>query len=243
MFQLPKLTKNIIVINFFVWLIDSLLRRYGIQVVDYLGLHYLTSPSFHIWQPFTYMFLHANFGHLFCNMFAVFMFGAIIERNWGERRLLIYYLVCGLGAAVIQEIVWAIKFGSFFDANTSLYSQMAYSRLIVTIGASGAVFGIMFAFAWLFPNVPMFIIFFPVPIAARTFVIIYAAIELLAGLAPIQGDNIAHFAHLGGMLFGWLLIQWWRNGQSWREKFFRRNKKDSYQKGMYADYHYRKNID
>lgn len=187
--------------------------------------------SFHLWQPVTYMFMHANFGHLFCNMFAVLMFGPALEREWGERRYLVYYFVCGIGAAIVQELVWM----------TFLPGQLA-----ATIGASGAVFGILLAFGWLFPDTPLYLLFIPVPIRARIFVIVYAVIELFAGLASFSGDNVAHFAHLGGMLFGLLLILWWQNG--W-DKWFRRDRihrvSDEREKGErdFSNYHYHSSVD
>lgn len=200
--NLPPITKNLLIINCVVWLLDELLQRSGIYLVEWFGLFNwsymafsLHSTSFHIWQPLTYMFMHGNFEHLFCNMFAVWMFGSNLEQHWGSRRYLTYYLVCGVGAALVQELVWML----FMPGTIS-----------VTIGASGAVFGILFAFGWLFPNLPLYILFIPIPIRARVFVIIYAFIELFAGLANFSGDNVAHFAHLGGMLFGWLLLLWWQ---------------------------------
>jgi membrane associated rhomboid family serine protease len=207
--NLPPITKNLLIINFIVFLADYTFGRYGIDLTHYLGLHYLTATDFHFWQPLTYMFMHADFGHIFFNMFAVMMFGPAIEQQWGSRRFLIYYLVTGLGAALVQEGVWALRLHDILaqlDPLTASY----YANRVVTIGASGAVFGILLAFGWFFPDVRMFILFIPIPIRARTLVIVYALIELFTGVAPIAGDNVAHFAHLGGMLFGWLLILWWR---------------------------------
>jgi len=222
--NLPTITKNILLANFIVWLIDLSLQRRGIFLSQYLGLWTIQSGMFHFWQPFTYMFLHANFTHLFCNMFAVWMFGPSLEESWGKTKFYIYYLVCGLGAAAVQLLVW------------HLFGPAAS----VTIGASGAVFGILFAFGWLFPDIPMFILFVPVPIRARTFVYIYAAIELFAGMANFSFDNVAHFAHLGGMLFGWLLILIWRH--PWK-KFPRIKHEDDETKGKnFSDYHYQEPI-
>ncbi|MCQ2343018.1 MAG: rhomboid family intramembrane serine protease [Paludibacteraceae bacterium] len=223
--NLPPITKKILLINLIVWLLDSLLQQRGLYVRNFLGLWSLNSGMFHVWQPLTYMFLHANFGHIFCNMFAVLVFGPALEESWGERKYILYYLVCGLGAAAVQLLVWALTGGGG-----------------VTIGASGAVFGILFAFGWLFPDVPMFILFIPVPIRARTMVLIYAAFELVAGLADFSFDNVAHFAHLGGLLFGWLLILIWRH--PWH-KFprIKREKNDDNKKGKdFSDYHYQEPI-
>lgn len=195
--NLPVVTKNLLIINLICWLATIVARRWGVDLNALLGLHYLFS-GLHFWQPFTYMFMHANFEHLFFNMFAVWMFAPPIEQRWGSQRFLTYYLVTGVGAAVVQELVWLAMYG-------------AAPVPALTIGASGAVFGILFAFGWLFPDVKMFLLFVPIPISARVFVGLYALVELFAGIASVSGDNVAHFAHLGGMLFGWLLLLWWRH--------------------------------
>ena len=189
--------------------------------------------------------MHAGFRHLFFNMFALLMFGPVLEREWGARKFLVYYLVCGIGAAIIQESVWAIDFMRM-AANTPAEYVQYLSNQAVTIGASGAVFGILFAFGWLFPNVPMFLFFIPIPIRARTMVIGYAVIELLEGFSSIPGDNVAHFAHLGGMLFGWLLLLWWRkHDMRWDiGSLFKRKRKA--EKGEqfkdFSAYHYQKRV-
>lgn len=208
--NLPPITKNLLIINVICFFADIVFRRYGIDLTHIFGLHYLTATEFQVWQPVTYMFMHANFWHIFCNMFAVLMFGPALEERWGSRRFLIYYLVTGLGAAIIQEAVWALQLQPVLNTLDPALAATLANR-VVTIGASGAVFGILLAFGWLFPDIRMYIMFLPIPIRARTFVIIYALVELFAGLAPASGDNVAHFAHLGGMIFGWLLILWWRH--------------------------------
>ena len=207
--NLPPITKNLLLINLICWLADLALGRYGVDMTHWLGLHYVTAPDFYLWQPLTYMFMHANFSHLFFNMFAVLMFGPALEERWGGRRFLIYYLITGLGAAIVQETVWALQLQPILNTVTPTMAAALANR-VVTIGASGAVFGILLAFGWLFPDVRMFILFIPIPIRARVLVLIYALIELFTGLAPSSGDNVAHFAHLGGMIFGWFLILWWR---------------------------------
>lgn len=208
--NLPTVTRNLLLLNFIVWLLSAILGSRGVDLNDFLGLHYYTAESFHWWQPVTYMFMHADFNHIFFNMFAVLMFAPVLEREWGEKKFILYYLFCGLGAALTQELVWAAMFGS----DISLYPELA--EKLVTIGASGAVFGILLAFGWLFPEVKMFILFIPIPIRARVLVIIYAVIELVAGLGSMIGfraDHVAHFAHLGGMIFGLLLLLYWRYGE------------------------------
>ena len=253
--NLPIVTRYILWANIIVFLLDMVFRRAGIQLSDVCGLHYFTAQQFHIWQPFTYMFLHADLGHIFCNMFAVLMFAPVLEREWGWKRFLTYYLVCGVGAGLLQEAVWAMMYQPTLSAMAAAQAAY-YINPLVTIGASGAVFGILFAFGWLFPNVPLFIMFVPIPIRARVFVIIYAAIELFAGLGSVvgAGDHVAHFAHLGGMLFGWLLLLWWRhvsdNGSSglrhhWRQftnRFRKHPRLDSTADKDYSDYHYQKRV-
>ena len=242
--NLPRITKNLLLTNLTVWLIDVLLQRYGVNLTQYLGLHYWSASGFHIWQPLTYMFMHGNFSHIFCNMFAVLMFGPVLEREWGEKKFIAYYLVCGLGAALVQECVWAIRIASFMQHIPAATVMAQYGEMVITIGASGAVFGILFAFGWLFPDVEMFLLFIPVPIRARTFVLVYAAIELFAGFSNISGDNVAHFAHLGGMLFGWLMLVVWDKIVKGEWKMRRKHiKLDSEKDKDYSGYHYQQRVD
>ena len=207
--QLPTVTKNILILNLGIWVFDVFSKRFGADLTGWLGLVSWSASafggtySFHIWQLVTYMFMHANFMHIFCNMFAVLMFGPILEQQWGSKKFLTYYMVSGIGAALVQQVVWML----------TMPGQMA-----VAIGASGAVFGLLFAFGWLFPEQKIFFLFIPIPIPARVFVGIYAAIELIAGIEGSVGDNVAHFAHLGGMLFGWLLLLYWLKAPKLREK-------------------------
>ena len=241
--NLPIVTKSLLMANIVFWLLDILLQRYGVQLYTLLGLHYVTASGFHWWQPLTYMFMHGGFSHLFFNMFAVLMFGPVLENEWGVKRYLIYYIICGLGAAAVQEAVWAIKIQSLLTEYTAESVMLNYANQVVTIGASGAVFGILLAFGWLFPNVPMYIFFIPIPIKAKYLVIIYAVIELFAGFSHIQGDNVAHFAHLGGMLFGLLLILWWNRDKLHMPKFLSKFRKveDAKEKD-YSDYHYHRKL-
>ena len=252
--NIPTVTRYLLIVNFAVFFLAAIVQRYGIDLNSLCGLHYVSASSFHWWQPITYMFLHANFSHIFFNMFAVWMFAPMIEQEWGARRFAIYYFVCGIGAALIQELVWMMMLSNMASSyGAAALAQYAY--YLNTIGASGAVFGILFAFGWLYPDVPMYILFIPIPIRARTFVILYAAIELFAGLGSVAGftaDNVAHFAHLGGMLFGWLLILYWRKtnwrdpGECWRNlksKLGIHERLDSSEKGgKFDDYHYHKSV-
>lgn len=260
--NLPTVTKNLLLINLICFLADAVFERSGISFSHIFGLHYITASGFHFWQPLTYMFMHANFSHIFFNMFAVMMFAPALEERWGSQRFLIYYLVTGLGAAVVQEAVWAMQLQPVLNS-LDMGMASALANRVVTIGASGAVFGILLAFGWLFPDVRMFIMFIPIPIRARTLVIIYALIELFSGVAPTAGDNVAHFAHLGGMIFGWLLILWWRyrgydgfDSTPWADGRLRRWIKEKWERlfpkrhprikrdkdNDYRDYHYHGSI-
>lgn len=248
--NLPTITRYLLIANFIIFFLAGILERtFGIDLNTIGGLHYYSAHSFHWWQPFTYMFLHADMSHILFNMLAVWMFGATLENAWGSRRYLIYYLVCGVGAAIIQECVWSL-----------MPFHPLQLEFLNTIGASGAVFGILFAFGWLFPDTPMFILFIPIPIRARTIVIIYAIMELFAGMGNMMGthiDNVAHFAHLGGMLFGWLLLLYWRHNnwrepgssewwlkikQVFREVFNCHQRLDSTKDKDYDKYHYHKRV-
>lgn len=216
--SIPPVTKNLIIINLLLWLATIVFRKtLGIDLVEYLGLHYFQADRFNAAQMVTYMFMHDpySFGHVFFNMFSVFIFGRTLESVWGGKRFLVFYMITGIGAGLIQEITWYI---SLHDAIANTESMIGWSQTrlvlnnIITIGASGAVFGILLAFGMMFPNAELFLMFIPIPIKAKYFVIGYGLIELFLGIHSSSGggDNIAHFAHLGGMLFGLILILYWR---------------------------------
>jgi len=196
--NIPSVTKNILIINVLVWLACYL---FGDIVSYYLALHGVDNRRFLIgdelgfypYQLITFMFTHQSLSHLFFNMFAVFMFGSTLENYWGSKRYIIYYMLTGVGSGLIQLLVCAL--------------QGAPS---LTIGASGAVFGLLLAFGMTFPNTPLFLMFIPIPIKAKYMVIGYGVLEFFAGVANRSGDNVAHFAHLGGMLFGFFLILYWK---------------------------------
>ena len=215
--NMPTVTKNLLIINVLVFLAGYALQGYGVDLDSMFGLHYFMASDFRVYQLFTYLFLHGGFTHLFFNMFAVWMFGRILEHVWGPKRFLFYYLVCGVGAGLCQELVqfvdYTMELAPYARVDVGggfIISMGEYLNMMNTVGASGAVYGILLAFGMLFPNEQMFIFPLPMPIKAKYFVIGYAAIELLQGLAN-RGGQIAHFAHLGGMLFGFLLIMYWRN--------------------------------
>ena len=218
--EIPTITKNLLIINILCFLADSVLGMRGIDFTNIFGLHYFQAQNFHIWQLFTYMFMHAGWVHLFFNMFALWMFGGLIERTFGQRRFIIYYLVCGIGAGLCQELSQAVQVYTMIADQGATLNDMfhltAADRMalnaLTTVGASGAVYGILLAFGMTFPEERMFIFPLPVPIKAKWFVIGYAAIELFSAFSNARGatDGVAHVAHLGGMLFGYLLIRLWR---------------------------------
>jgi membrane associated rhomboid family serine protease len=213
---MPPVTKNLIIINVLLFLGTIVAERYGIDLSHILGLHFFLADEFNPAQLFTYMFMHGGWSHVFFNMFAVWMFGCVLEQVWGPRRFLLYYVLCGVGAGLVQEIVQLVHYETVLSAydNVNLGGQtlpMAdYLNLMVTVGASGAVYAILLAFGLFFPNQRMFIFPLPVPIKAKFFVIGYAVLELYLGLSSGANDHVAHFAHLGGMIFGFILIMYWR---------------------------------
>lgn len=232
--QIPPITKNLLIINVLMFFGTIVADSYGIDLARYLGLHFVLSDHFNLAQLFTYMFMHGGFTHLFFNMFALWMFGRILEQVWGPKRFLTYYIVCGVGAGVIQELVVGIQYylatsgmpaeavdivlregaNALMQGKNFVNGEMASLNFIVnglTVGASGAIYGILLGFGLLFPNEKMFVFPLPFPIPAKYFVIGYAVIELLLGIANNPTDNVAHFAHLGGMIFGYILIMYWRN--------------------------------
>lgn len=229
---LPTVVKNLIIINVLFFLATLASQSvFGFDLDGLLGLHFFKSSEFKAFQLITYMFMHGNFGHLFFNMFALWMFGNTLENIWGPKRFLLFYFVCGIGAALLQEVVTYVRFmnlisgipadvvstvlneGAGVLARGMNYadSTLASLNTIInsnTVGASGAIYGILLAFGMMFPDSRIYLYFF-IPIKAKWFVAVYAVIELVSGIT-LPGDHIAHFAHLGGMLFGLLLIRYWK---------------------------------
>lgn len=223
--MIPKVTKNIIIINVLMFFTSIVAERYGIDLTTYLGLHFFKAENFNLAQLFTYMFMHGGFTHLFFNMFAVFMFGRLLEQIWGPKRFLFYYIICGVGAGLIQEGVQLIQYLTELqqyqqvNIGTAIIPMGEYLNMMTTIGASGSVYAILLAFGMLFPKEKIFVFPIPMPIQARFFVIGYALLELYFGVASNPGDNIAHFAHLGGMIFGLILILYWKK-TNYNGRFF-----------------------
>jgi membrane associated rhomboid family serine protease len=258
LFRITPAVKNLIIINTLMLIITWLTNEYySVDLTNILGLHFFKSENFHIYQYVTYMFMHGGFWHLFFNMYALFMFGIILEQVWGSKRFLIFYFVTGIGAALVHtavnytQIIPMIRdahsfintpspelFNAFIrahisDPNREIFTfinawsltpndpdminqaiQMVNAHIqmtlnIPTVGASGAVFGVLLAFGMLFPNTQLMLLIPPIPIKAKYFVLLYGGLELFLALQQ-PGSQIAHFAHLGGMLFGYLMLRYWR---------------------------------
>ena len=232
--NIPTMTKNLLIVNILAFVATWVLEQRGIELTSLLGLHFFLASDFHIYQFITYMFLHGGLTHIFFNMFALWMFGAVIERVWGPKKFLFYYISCGIGAGIAQELV---QYATYMYDGLAAYQYVnaggvqmtidSYINLWTTIGASGAVYAILLAFGMIFPNERLFIIPFPFPIKAKWLVVGYIAIELFSAMSG-PGDGVAHMAHLGGMLFGFLLIRYWqkhpdssqRFGRSYGQEFF-----------------------
>lgn len=202
--QIPTVTKNLVAINILMFIATLINENF---MVTNFAMFYPASPFFKPWQILTHMFMHGGFWHIFFNMYSLLMFGSILERSLGPKKFLIFYFVTGLGAVALHTGVEWMQ-ARVFIANGA---AGAYHGLLMTptLGASGAIYGILIGFAMLYPQARLTLIFPPIPMTAKWLVIIFAAIELFSGINGIQ-DGVAHFAHLGGMLFGWLLIRWWR---------------------------------
>ncbi|MEG1581209.1 MAG: rhomboid family intramembrane serine protease [Bacteroidaceae bacterium] len=215
--QMPLITKNLIIINVIVYLAQLVCERNGIDLPSTLGLHFVLADDFMPYQLVTYMFLHGGWSHLFFNMFALWMFGRTMEQVWGQKRFLFYFLVCGVGAGVLQEVsqgvnFWLQGYADYQGVNVIGFGQMAMGEFLntwTTIGASGACYAILLGFGMTFPEERIMLLLPPIPIKAKYFVMGYALIELFSGLDGAN-DKVAHFAHLGGMLFGFFIILYWR---------------------------------
>lgn len=254
--SMPPVVKNLIIINVIFLALQFTLERMQIDLSQYLGLHYWRSDYFKPWQLLTHMFMHGNFMHLLSNMFALWMFGSVLENTWGSQRFLLFYMVTGIGAACMHLGVLSYEYAqlqhafelyqqqpsvdqftmfvkhqgiqmapfqdfinawmdnpndsSFISASNHLviqYQNLLYNQ--ATVGASGAVFGLLFAFGYLFPNTLLYI-YFLMPIKAKYFVALYALFELYSGVQSTAGDNIAHYAHLGGMLMAFIILTYWK---------------------------------
>jgi membrane associated rhomboid family serine protease len=235
--RIPEVTKNLLIINVLAFIANMVTP---VDLNSILGLYYFASPEFHPYQLVTHMFMHGSIMHIFFNMFALWMFGTPLEQVWGPKRFLIFYFVTALGAAFLHEFVNYLQISSVMNemdpesirivmargaesirnGQNFIDPGMAKLNLLMNIpvvGASGAIFGLLLGFGMLFPNTRLMLLFPPIPIKAKYFVIGYGLIELFSGVLNRPGDNVAHFAHVGGMLFGFILIKIW---QKRRDRFY-----------------------
>lgn len=221
--NIPPATKGLLIINIALFILTFLLEYSGIYLTGKLAIFYYKSELFEPYQIVTHMFMHGGFTHLFFNMYALWIFGQIIERSWNTKRFLIYYFVTGIGAVILHQFVTYFEYQSLVagvspegvDLFNTINIKKAQAILMTpSVGASGAIFGVLLAFGMLYPNVELRILFIPAPVKAKYFVIGYAVIELFLGVSNFQWDNIAHYAHLGGMLFGFIFIKLWGKGSS-----------------------------
>lgn len=225
--NLPPAVKNIIIINALIMVMITLKESF---MLENFALYFPASPFFRIWQPLTYMFMHGGFGHLFFNMYSLFIFGSVLERVWGTKKFLLFYFVTGLGAALVHIGVQWIQYGSALatyglslndasalaqevarniQAGADRIPVWSLSLFTPTVGASGAIYGVLMGYAMLYPDSILTLLFPPVSLKAKWFVLIFAAIELALGVFGTRA-GIAHFAHLGGLIFGFILIMYWK---------------------------------
>ena len=235
--NLPPAVKNIIIINALIMVMITLKESF---MLENFALYFPASPFFRIWQPLTYMFMHGGFGHLFFNMYSLFIFGSVLERVWGTKKFLLFYFVTGLGAALVHVGIQWIQyssalttFGLSFSDASALAQEVARSiqagadRIPVwslslftpTVGASGAIYGILMGYAMLYPDSILTLLFPPVSLKAKWFVLIFAAIELALGVFGTRA-GIAHFAHLGGLIFGFILIMYWKKRHTLYSRYY-----------------------
>lgn len=244
--NIPVVTKNLLIINILVFIATYVVRGMNIDLNDILGLHFFLASDFRIWQFFTYMFMHGGFTHILMNMFMLWMFGMVVENVWGPRKFLFYYIVCGVGAGLCQELA---QYGTYlveglanFESvkiGTTVLPMDVYLNMMNTVGASGAIYGVLLAFGMLFPEERMFIIPIPVPIKAKWIIMGSIVVELFSAIGT-SNDGVAHLAHLGGMLFGFILIRYWKKhpysgygdfGMNRGHQFFDRMKNSWEQRG------------
>ena len=213
---IPPVVKNLLIINiiFFAatWLIGESI------MIPQFAVFYFASPFFKIWQPITYMFMHGSFMHILFNMFALYSFGPVLEMKWGAKRFLNFYLITGLGALALQwgvqafevyQITGGVTFPGAISVSNEHYRTLRDIFSGPMVGASGAIFGLLVAFGMLYPDAELYIMFIPVPVKAKYIIPIYILIELSLGIAQFQGDSVAHYAHIGGALIGFILVKIW----------------------------------
>lgn len=232
--HIPPVVKNLLIINILFFLATLYFETKGIRLEYSLGAFYFDSPMARPWQPITYMFMHGGWAHIFFNMFALYSFGTLLESRWGAKKFLIFYLITGLGALALQLGVQAfetyqltgavvnpdavsVDFATnMVEANIKGLNNQQLTKLIEIyttpmVGASGAIFGLLVAFGMLYPNAELMIMFIPVPVKAKYIIPFYILVELFLGVGQFEGDSVAHYAHLGGALIGFILVKIWKD--------------------------------
>lgn len=218
-FQKTPVVLNLLIINVIVYFAQNVLGGNSMDnwVTDFGALHHYKSDEFQIHQIITSVFMHGGFFHLLFNMFALWMFGSVVENYWGSKRFLIFYLVCGIGASLTQMVNYAIDYADIDRLALSVSDQAAYQEILrrnATVGASGAIMGILASYGYLFPNTKLFIMPIPFPIKTKWAIIGIIALDVFGGISPTPGDNIAHFAHVGGAVVGFALTYFWLRNKS-----------------------------
>lgn len=239
--HIPPVVKNLLIINALFFAAKYVMKNAGIDLDYLLGAFYFDSQYFRVWQLITYMFMHGDPMHIFFNMFALFMFGGVIESRWGTKRFINFYLITGLGAVALQMGVQAYEVyqitGSILHNPVMIDLTRGMAQVAVPgisaeardtligiygfpmVGASGAIFGLLVAFGMLYPNTEMYIMFIPIPVKAKYIIPVYILMELSLGVARVPGDSIAHYAHLGGALLGFILVKLWKDKDN--NRFFK----------------------
>jgi len=208
--SLPTVTKNLIIINVIIFVATLINQEF---MIGTFALFYPTSPFFRWWQVVTHMFMHGGFWHIFFNMYTLLIFGGVVERIIGPKKFLLFYFICGFGAVALHLGVEYLQMQAYMDGvaqgSARALQNIEMIKMTPTVGASGAIYGVLMGYAMLFPESRMTLLFPPVTLSAKWMVVVFAVIELLTGVTGLA-SGIAHFAHLGGMLIGWLMILWWR---------------------------------
>lgn len=229
-FGIPTVVKNLLIINVLFYIATLIMDTKGINLYTLFADHFPTAPDFRVWQPITSMFMHdrKDVMHLAVNMLGLFVFGVKLEQYWGPQRFLTYYMVTGIGASIAHYTVLYFTMIRPYEMQLTAaglsgeiygeYMDALLNYATVSLGASGAIFGLLLAYGMLFPNTELMLMFFPVPIKAKYFVIGYGLVELFSGIRNSANDNVAHFAHLGGMLFGFIMIKYWN--KKYRNRFY-----------------------
>lgn len=223
--NLTPVVKNLLIINIICFVPFIVFNEVTVQhLSDLFGMHYVASPEFRVWQIITYMFMHGGWAHIFFNMFALFSFGPIIEYSIGNKKFFNLYFICGIGAIFFQLLVQAFEIHSItggftiprpeLDSSYMQYGDQAAKLYGImhgsVVGASGAIFGLLVVFGMLYPNMELMIMFIPVPVKAKYIIPVYIVVEIWLGVSQYGGDNVAHFAHIGGAIIGYIMVKIWR---------------------------------